>query len=151
MDVQGLITKHEGKRASTYLDSMGIPTIGIGHNLRAHPMPSDWTQPLSDDQISQLFQGDLSDVMSVLAANLPWVSDLDEVRQAVIVDMCFNMGSAVLFQFHGFLGLVRVGNYGGAAQDMLTTRWAREVPVRAHEDAKMMSSGLWPDDPSFPS
>jgi len=151
MTVEDLIAKHEGSSPVIYNDSMGIPTIGIGHNLNASSLPAGMTPPLTSAQISQLFQTDLSGVMKDLTNNMPWFSSLDTVRQAVLIDMDFNMGWPTLSQFVNTLAMVKAGNYAGAAAGMLDSTWATQVPGRAQEDSKMMSSGLWPDDPNFPA
>jgi lysozyme len=142
--VEELITKHEGCESNIYLDSMGIPTIGIGHNLKASPMPSDWTTPLTQDQIDQLFQTDLNNVLTQLTADLPWVNSLDPVRQAVVIDMCFNMGINTLLTFKHTLANIQSGNWQAAADGMLQSLWATQVKSRANEDAQMMVSGAWP-------
>jgi lysozyme len=151
MTVQDLIAKHEGSMPNIYKDTMGIPTIGIGHNLNASPLPAGMTPPLTQAQISQLFQGDLNNVLKDLNNNIPWFSNLDPVRQAVVIDMAFNMGWPTLSKFVNTLGMIKAGNYTGAAAGMLQSAWAKQVPNRAKEDSKMMSSGLWPDDPNFPA
>ncbi|MDE2425792.1 MAG: hypothetical protein KGO96_07780 [Elusimicrobia bacterium] len=54
MTLEQLIAKHEGKEPNIYHDSLGIPTIGIGHNIKASPLPEGFNPPLSDDQIDTL-------------------------------------------------------------------------------------------------
>jgi lysozyme len=144
--VEQLITKHEGCEFNVYLDSKGIQTIGIGHNLQASPMPYGWTTPLTQDQVNELFQSDLNNVLNQLSDNLPWVSKLDMVRQAVVVDMCFNMGIETLLTFKRTLACIESGAWQDAADDMLQSLWALQVPTRAQEDSQMMVSGNWPEN-----
>jgi lysozyme len=139
-----LVSKHEGREANVYLDSKGIKTVGVGHNIEAHPLPSDMVPPLTDDQIDQLLQQDLDDAMSGLLKALPWAVDLDPVRQAVLGDLSFNMGLPTLLQFHHTLGFIQEGNYAAASAGMLASLWAKQVGKRAQEDAQMMVSGEWP-------
>jgi lysozyme len=147
MNIQDLITKHEGCKVNPYNDIMGIPTIGIGHNMQAHPLPDGMIPPLTQEQITQLFREDLQVVINNLTKNLSWFVKLDEVRQAVLIDMSFNMGWSTLSKFHNTLKLIQEGNYAGAANEMLNSAWAKQVPSRAAEDSNMMASGLWPDEP----
>jgi lysozyme len=142
--VEELIAKHEGRVASVYLDTNGIPTIGIGHNLKAHPLPPDIAPPLTDDQIDALFQADLKDAMDGVTQGVPWLYRLDPVRQAVLIDMAFNLGVQGLLGFAHTLGCIEAGNYDAAAQGMLSSLWAKQVGPRATEDAQMMVSGNWP-------
>lgn len=142
--VEDLIAKHEGKKANVYKDSVGIDTIGIGHNLQASPMPADWTQPLTDDQIDQLFQADLQKATEAVTSAIPWFANLDEVRQAVVIDMAFNMGIHTLLTFTHTLGCIEAGNWQAAATGMMQSKWAEQVGKRAEEDAQMMVTGQWP-------
>jgi lysozyme len=142
--VEDLIVKHEGRVATVYKDSRGIPTIGIGHNLEASPLPAGMTPPLTDAQIDQLFLADLGAIRAELVAALPWVNQLDEVRRAVLLDMAFNMGVATLCGFHHTLEAIQRADWHAAADGMLHSLWARQVGPRATEDARMMLTGLWP-------
>lgn len=142
--VEDLIAKHEGKVATIYNDSRGIPTIGIGHNLQASPLPADMTPPLTDNQIDQLFQSDLSKAIHAVTDSLPWFTSLDQVRQAVVIDMAFNMGINTLLTFHHTLGFIESGSWQQAADGMLSSLWAKQVGRRATEDAQMMLTGQWP-------
>jgi lysozyme len=146
--LDALVTKHEGVRLSTYPDQYGNPTIGIGHNLRAHPLPVGWIVPITVTQAQQLLQQDVCVVGDALAEALPWFEELessDEVRASVLVDMGFNMGVADLLTFKTFLSLVSAGEYDKAADDLTNTLWAKQVPVRAAEDITMLRTGVWPE------
>jgi lysozyme len=142
--VEDLIAKHEGRVNAQYLDSLGIPTIGIGHNCQAHPLPPGWTSPLSDAQVDQLFSQDLAITCAQMFRSLPWASSLDPVRQSVLVDMAFNMGLGALLGFKHTLSLVESGDYAAAAAAMLESTWAVQVGQRAQENSAMMRSGQWP-------
>jgi lysozyme len=149
MDVEDLLIKHEGSKNVIYPDSLGKPTIGIGHCLQGNPLPVTMQPPLSQMQIDQLFQADLAVVMKDLK-NLDWFPNLDEVRQAVIIDMTFNMGWPTFQKFHNTLLLIEQGKYNAAAEEMLLSLWAKQLPNRAKENSLMMATGLWPDNPNFP-
>ncbi|KVC65532.1 hypothetical protein WI72_33705 [Burkholderia ubonensis] len=49
------LRRDEGVRYVRYLDSRGIPTTGVGHNLNASPLPAGWAFPLNDQQVNQLY------------------------------------------------------------------------------------------------
>lgn len=149
--VESLVAKHEGTRFDIYLDSVGHRTVGIGHNLDAAPLPEGWTTPLTQDQVDRLFQIDLANAIAPMSTNWPWFSSLDPVRQAVLIDMCFNSGFAGLSTFKHTLTMIESGDYSGAATNMLESLWAKQVGIRAIEDSRMMNSGLWPSDPDFPT
>jgi len=131
--VQRLLAKHEGSRTKAYKDSKGIWTIGVGHNLEANPIPQE--------AVNIIFEADLGAVLRDIHRAFPWFEDLDEVRQAVIIDVVFNMG---LPRFRGFKNTIRAiekGNYRKAAEELLDSKAARELPIRYDELAQMLLTG----------
>ena len=77
--------------------------------------------------------------------NLAWWQKLNEVRQFVLVDMCFNMGLAKLTTFKKMLHALKQQDYQAAAREMLDSRWAGQVGHRAQELASMMKTGEYYD------
>jgi GH24 family phage-related lysozyme (muramidase) len=121
----------EGVRYEPYMDSRGIPTVGVGHNLGAVPLPRDWSCPLTDAQVNTLLDADLQDVFDALDQNLPWWRDLNDVRQRVLANMAFNLGVPRLLGFHNTLAAMREGRYFDAANGMRESLWATQVGDRA--------------------
>ncbi len=125
------LIQHEGLRFKLYQDSKGVPTIGVGHNLRDRPISRRAVMGILDD--------DLTDVYQDLDRKFPWWRDMSEVRQRVLADMCFNMGLSSLLGFKQALSAMQRGDYEGAAQGMEDSKWYREdVPVRAARLVAMM-------------
>lgn len=135
------LRRDEGVRYVPYADTKGIPTTGVGHNLQASPLPPGWTYPLTDDQVNQLLMSDLANVFSDLNRDLPWWTDLNDVRQRVIANMMFNLGSNRLLGFKNTLAAMRQGRYDDAAAGMLNSAWASQVGARAQRLAQMMRTG----------
>lgn len=135
------LRRDEGVRYVPYADTKGIPTTGVGHNLQASPLPAGWTYPLTDDQVNQLLRIDLTNVFSDLNRDLPWWNDLNDVRQRVIANMMFNLGSNRLLGFKNTLAAMRQGRWDDAAAGMLNSAWASQVGARAQRLAQMMRTG----------
>lgn len=140
MDAISLIEKHEGYRALPYKDSRGFLTVGYGHNLQAKTLDP---QVLLLIQLAYHLQCtiDAQQVTSYLQ-KLDWFQKLDEVRQAVVVDMAYNLGIPKLLGFHQTLQAIQEGRYQDAAKLMLESEWAKQVGPRAIEDAALMRDGL---------
>lgn len=138
------LRRDEGVRYVVYLDSVGVPTIGVGHNLKVSPLPLSWTPPLNDQQVNQLLIEDLQKMYAGLNQNLPWWSSLDDVRQRVLCNMAFNIGVNGLLGFHMMLNAVQDGNYETAALDMENSRWFGQVGDRAVRLRDAMSTGVMP-------
>jgi lysozyme len=136
------LRRDEGVRYSVYKDTKGIDTVGVGHNLQAKPMPAGWKCPLNDVQINSLLDDDLEDVFHDLDRNLPWWTDLNDVRQRALANMCFNLGITRLLGFKNALVFMRQGKYSQAADGMLASTWAGQVKDRAGRLADMMRKGV---------
>jgi lysozyme len=138
------LRRDEGVFYSKYYDPKGIPTIGVGHNMQSSPLPASWKQPLSDDQVDDLLNHDLSVVFAALDLHYPWWRKMDEVRQRVVANMCFNMGITKLSGFVNAMHCMSIGDYHGASAGMAASKWAVEVGHRAGRLIEAMNTGIMP-------
>lgn len=127
-----MLRRHEGVRHKPYRDSVGKLTIGVGRNLD--------DVGLSDDEIDYLLQNDIRRARED-ARQLPYFFELNGVRRMVIVNMVFNMGLPTVEQFQAMGAALKRGDYGTAADEMLDSKWARQVGSRADELAEIMRWG----------
>jgi len=128
---------HEGVRKHVYLCSAGYETIGVGRNI------ADSGLGLSDDEIDYLLENDINRCRKELET-YSWFSDLDDVRQDALINMCFNLGLSRLANFKNALSSMAVGAYSDAAEHFLDSRWATQVGNRAQEVAHMIRTGEYP-------
>lgn len=133
--LEDMLIRHEGLRLKPYKDTVGKMTIGVGRNL-------DDVGITAPEAIIML-NADIAAATSALINNLPWFSHLDEMRQAVLIDMCFNMGWPRLSGFKRTLAAVSSQQWDIAADEMLDSLWAKQVGDRAIELSEMMRSGKW--------
>ena len=134
----------EGVKFVPYKDSRGILTVGVGHNLEAKPLPPNTVYPLSQEQVSMIAQFDINETVRDLLLAMPWVAELDEVRQRVLANMAFNLGVNKLLQFVNTLSAVRAKRWEQAAAGMEASRWAAQVGNRAKRLAQAMRTGVMP-------
>lgn len=135
MNVKDLIKHHEGVVNTIYKCPAGYITIGCGHNLEA--------KPISNAAVDQILDDDIDDCLRSVATLKFWF-DLDEVRQAVLIDMCFNLGFKGLTKFEKMLAAIDERDYVKAAIEMMDSKWARQVGTRASRLEQMMITGNWP-------
>ena len=133
------LRRDEGVRYSPYLDSVGVKTVGVGHNLEANPL--NLTYPLTDDQVNQILADDLVRVFSGLDRKIGWWRNLSYARQRVLANMAFNLGVDGLLEFRRMILAVDRGHYDQAAREMLNSKWAKQVFNRAIRLAEMMAKG----------
>lgn len=150
--VRELITLHEGRVPYAYQDSMngacphcgtsqGYWTIGVGHLIDRRKGGG-----LPETMIDALLEYDISQKRRDLFGYAPWMLNLDPVRQAVMLDMAFNLGVPGLMAFHNTLTALQANQYGVVSQEMLNSRWARQVGARSARLSAMMKTGRWPSE-----
>lgn len=144
MDKQNLDTliselkRDEGVRDTPYKDTVGIWTIGIGHNMQAKPLPKDWTFPLTIKQIDKIAEDDLDDVFYGLDRSLPWWRDLSPGRQRMMANLAFNLGIAGLLAFKNTLIAIKERRWIDAAAGLRNSKWAGQVKSRCDRMCDLM-------------
>jgi lysozyme len=136
-----LIEESEGCRLTAYKDTRGLWTIGVGHLLT---QDRDWTGYAITQQEADAFLSADSTQARALAVEFPYFQSMNEVRQAVCISMCFQMGSKPLSWPH-FIQALHLQDYTSAAAAGLDSLWAVQTPVRAQREMKMLESGAWVD------
>lgn len=128
------LTRDEGMRLRPYVDTAGKTTIGVGRNLTDNG--------ISSDEALVLLQNDMKAALEDCESAFEWWTDLDDVRQRVLCNLCFNMGLVTLLTFTTFLRLMSQANYQAAADDLLHTKWAGQVGQRAQRLAGAIRTGI---------
>jgi len=125
------LVRHEGLRLKPYRCPAGKLTIGYGRNLD--------DRGISQKEAYAMLERDIQDFERQLLDEIPDVyNGLDEVRQSVLLNMCFNLGMKGLLEFKNTLGFVAAGDWERAANGMLASKWAKQVGMRAIELSELM-------------
>ena len=129
-----IIRRHEGFSKLPYKCPTGHLTIGYGHNLE---------NGISAAAAEFILQEDLARAERAVKDSFPWWWKLDDARQFVLVDMAFNMGIAGLNGFKKMLAAIESGDFDKAAEEMLDSKYGRQVVHRARLNAEIMKTGEW--------
>jgi lysozyme len=124
------IERDEGRVRHAYKDTVSVITIGVGRNLES--------VGLSDDEIDYLYHNDLRRAYRTCANLIKVFPFLNEDRQAVLVNMAFNLGGVRLMGFTKMLAALEQHDYATAADEMLDSKWAKQVGERATRLAARM-------------
>ena len=128
------LVRHEGLRLRPYRCTAGKLTIGIGRNLD--------DRGISQKEAYAMLERDIQDCEQWLIDEIPEVyNKLDEVRQSVLLNMCFNLGIKGLLEFKNTLSFIGAGDWERAANNMLASKWAKQVGMRAIELSELMRKG----------
>lgn len=141
--------KHEGFRSRPYKDTRGKWTVGYGFNLQephvAKAVPNavklglrDLTTQEADAIYAPLYAKAQLDAQ--MYAGKAW-NQLDPVRQEALTDMSYQLGGPKLAKFKNMNAALQKGDYVRASQEALNSDYAKQVPRRARENAKLIMLG----------
>lgn len=128
------LERDEGRKANLYYDSLNIPTIGIGRNLK---------RPLSEDEIDYLFDNDYNEHLRELLVAFPWAGSLDEARLGALLNMAFNLGIPKLSGFKNMLEALKDSRWLDASAHAKNSVWYSQVGARALRICKQFETGEW--------
>lgn len=132
----------EGIKYEIYLDHLGLPTFGIGHLVRDDD--PEFGQPVgtavSEDRVNECFDKDVEIVIDDCRQLYEDFDDLPGEAQLIIANMMFNMGRPRLSKFKGMKRGVDARDWNAAADEMVDSRWYRQVTNRADRLVQRMRS-----------
>jgi lysozyme len=133
--LRNLLIKHEGVRLKPYQCSAGKTSIGVGRNLD--------DVGITYDEVMILLRHDMERVEKECLTRFAWFQSLSPVRQTVILSMVFNLGVSRFQGFKKLIAALESQNYDRAADEMMASKWAGQVGLRAIELATMMRTGKY--------
>lgn len=129
---------HEGFSSTPYMDTTGHLTIGYGRNLE--------DRGLTEREAQYLLYNDISESKHDLRSIIHYFDYLSDIRQAVLIDMRYNLGYRGFRTFEKMIMAVNAWEYERAALEMRDSRWYRQVGKRAERLAYMMAKNELHDD-----
>ncbi len=156
--IEKMLRGDEGVRNYVYWDSLGYPTVGIGHlviyrktrdmNLILRQLSAvlghSVGSTISQADISKLFTSDLGRTQAEIRKNRtigPVYVKMNRSRQMALENMAFQMGTGGLAKFKTALGLMGAGSFDAAAAALKTSKWARQTPGRANRICLVIKNG----------
>ena len=131
--LKNLLVQHEACRNFPYTDTTGHLSIGVGRNLSDRGISTVEALLLLDDDILYF--------SSKLYSLVDFFDKLDENRQIVLVDMCFNLGVNGFLGFQSMLKALESGDYDSAAKEILASKAAEQCPERYQRLSSIMRTG----------
>lgn len=109
------IKAYEGCRLTAYFDSVGVPTIGVGHTLGVK-----MSDRITQDQADEFLRADMEDAES--AVNRYVTVPLNQGQFDALCSFVFNLGAGA-FKGSTLLKLLNARKYDEAADQILV--WNR--------------------------
>ncbi|MGB1651564.1 MAG: glycoside hydrolase family protein [Acidimicrobiales bacterium] len=127
------LAQDEGVVHEIYLDHLSLPTFGLGHLVR--PSDREYGQPVgtpvSEERVNECFAADVQTTLDDCKILYPDFAELPDEAQLVIANMMFNMGRPRLSKFKGMKAGVDARDWNRAADEMVDSRWHKQVTNRA--------------------
>ena len=123
----------EGCVQEIYLDHLGLPTFGIGHLVtkKDPEYKAPVGTPLPSQRVIECFNKDVLTVISDCNKMYKNFEELPDEVQLIIANMMFNMGRPRLSRFKGMKAGILAKDWNRAADEMVDSRWYKQVPNRA--------------------
>lgn len=145
---QQMVKVNEGWRSWVYQDSTGHKTVGWGFNvddpLVAMLVPDEVVKgkrALSESEagviFDRLYVRATEDAIEFSGAEV--FQNLTPQRQAVLIDMAYNLGRSKLFAFKKLRAALRAGDYKRAAEEMVNSKWFHQTGGRAKRNVIIMA------------
>lgn len=123
----------EGIKHVTYKCSADRLTFGIGHLVL--PDEPEYDQPVgtpvSSDRVTECFDRDVGTVIEESKRLYPQFDNLPEEVKLIICNMLFNLGLPTLSKFKDMQAAINDRLWDEAADAMLDSKWARQLPNRS--------------------
>ena len=134
----------EGAVYSIYEDHLGYATFGIGHLVKDED--PEYGKPVGTKvpyaRVMECFREDCDIAVRECAIlyREDYFEDFPGEVQEILVNMMFNMGRPRLSRFHKMKKAVDSSDWIEAANQMLDSKWARQVPNRANRLIERMKN-----------
>ena len=125
---------YEGFRSKPYIDTKGKKTIGYGFNMTVDKnLPNQMTKQQAQPIFEQKYMNAIYEAQKYAGAN--W-NALNPQRQAILVDMAYNMGGGKLGEFKEMRKAIKTGNMQNVPVEMKDSDWYSQVGNRSKEHIK---------------
>ena len=115
----------EGFSEHCYMCTAGAHTIGYGRNI-----DSNGGVGITEAEGDYLLRNDIMRTIDEVR-RWEWFERLDVARQSVLIQLAFQLGITRLSKFEKMLAAMSEQNYDRAADELLDSLFARQVPNRA--------------------
>ena len=127
-----LVALREGYRNDVYVDSVGKPTVGIGHLVTSSDNLKVGDK-ISDATVAALFQADSASAMTAARSQAAQAGISDPNFIPYLASVNFQLGTGWTVTFPDTWGMIVNGDYKGAANALYGTRWSIQSPIRVQD------------------
>lgn len=128
------IKLHERLSLKPYLCPNNKLTIGYGRNLEDNG--------ITLQEANKFLETDLLNLKLELTDTIKFFYKLDDIRQNVLIEMAYNMGTPNLLEFKNTLKFIEKSDFINASKEMLNSKWHEQFIAFDLLDGKKNNNGL---------
>lgn len=145
-----LIMESEGFSPTIYKCPAGKNTIGFGRNLEVFPLTEE--EKANDCYLNGMYGIAVTRETAIIwlekaiielyntLLKYDWFKLQSEVRQAVVIDMSYNLGITGFFKFKKLIKALDNQDYTEAVAQMIDSKWYHQVGLRSKRNVKIMET-----------
>ncbi len=115
------LKEDEGFRALPYEDTVGVLTVGYGHNLE---------EPLSQYGATALLRDDIRDAIRDVISIFPEFYSYSSTRKRALVNLMFNIGKTRFRGFKKMIAAIHNDDWALASAEAKDSKWYTQVGRR---------------------
>lgn len=123
----------EGVRNTVYLDTLGNPTVGVGHLV----LPEDKLSlgdTISDSRVEELLQKDALKAYKAACEQAEEIGKLENKEWiTILTSVNFQLGTRWIKKFPNTWKHIKNGNYKRAIANLKRSKWYVQTPVRVKD------------------
>ena len=142
-----LVKEAESFKPNEYRCTAGKLTQGYGRNLEVYPLSDAEKEELNEDgSVNEVIAEkwaikELRECEEKLSQNIIYQKQSD-VRKAVLLDMCFNIGYSGLMKFKKMWIALGERDYPKASREMKDSSYYVQVGTRGKRNVEIMASNM---------
>ena len=122
------IKKNEGYKSFAYIDQLGFPTIGYGHQIKPKEKKF-FTQKLSNKFLLNLFDSDFNEAVAQYKKHYHKYNFANNIKE-VLIEMIFQLGINGQKKFLKMNEYMKKKQVFMASLEMINSLWYSQTPKR---------------------
>jgi len=128
-NVRTKMVKEEGYRQVVYKDSLGKPTVGIGHLV--HPKDKlKVGNKITKDRVELLFKSDVSKSIKAAMTQAQEIGQFEYDFILALTSVNFQLGNNWPSKWPNTYKQLNNGNFNAVIKAVKNSKWARQTPKR---------------------
>lgn len=126
------MVEREGKRTTVYKDSLGKPTVGVGH-LVTEADGLKVGDEVSEEKVREFYEKDIREAARAAQSQASDLGIDDEEFIKALVSVNFQLGTGWNKKFSDTYASIKAGGYEEAIDNIKNSRWHKQTPTRAQD------------------